>query len=134
MKMPKSLSVVMAILIMAVLLVTCLSPSFAAERFVTGSIGIETPLGSPDRPQDDSPLVKFDLRLQQFLGPIGLFGGGQVNLNKGLPFYSENKFWTGLELPLGKQGLVTYGYFERRFNLNDNRFMAGFKYRFAGTY
>jgi hypothetical protein len=106
----------------------------AAARTLNGSIGIETPLGSPDRPQDDSPMVKFDLHLNRFLGPVGLYGGANVNTNKGLPWSKENKFWAGVEAPIGKQGLVAYSYFERRFDLNDNRFMVGAKFNFHSSY
>jgi hypothetical protein len=112
----------------------CPATSHAADRTLNGSIAIETPIGQPDRVQDDSPMVKFDLHLNRFAGPVGLFGGANINLDKGLPWSSENKFWTGLEVPIGNRGLVGYGFFERRFDLNDNRFVVGARYNFHSGY
>jgi hypothetical protein len=110
-------------------------PCSAANRTVTGSIGIETPIGqAPDRPQDDSPMVKVDLHLNRLIGPLGLYGGANVNTKAGLPWTKENKFWTGFELPIGTQGLVAYSYFERRYNVNANRFMIGCRYNFHAGY
>jgi hypothetical protein len=114
---------------------TYVQPVSAGNHTVTGSIGIETPIGqTPDRPQDDSPMVKLDLHLNRLIGAFGFYGGANVNTKAGLPYMTENKFWTGIELPIGKQGLVAYSYYERRYDVNANRFMIGCRYNFHSGY
>lgn len=105
----------------------------ANDRQATGFIAVETPLGSPDRAQDDSSMVLGRLTLNNIAGPFGLFLGGQVNFRKGLPFNSENKAFVGIEAPLAG-GYTVYTFAERRFNLNDNRFIAGIRYNFGCGY
>jgi hypothetical protein len=89
---------------------------------------------NPDRPQDDSPQIKLNLNFKNFVGPFNLFGGGLIATRDGLPWCSENRFYAGLELPVGTQGLMAYSYFERRFNVNDNRVVAGVRYNFRSGY
>jgi hypothetical protein len=109
--------------------------SFAAERTITGSIALETPVGmSPDRAAEDSPTVLGYLKLNNLFGPVGLFGGGKVQTRKGFPWDSENRAYVGLEAPVGNDGLTVYGYAERRFNVNANRFMVGARYNFKTGY
>lgn len=120
--------------LMAGLLFTSIAPQArAADRKAAGYLAIETPLGSPDREQDDSPMVLGRLTLNNLVGPVGVFFGGQVNLNKGLPWSKENKAIVGIEAPVGG-GFTAYTFAERRFNLNDNRFVAGLRYNFSGSY
>ncbi len=76
----------------------------------------------------------LDLKLSNLIGPVGLFGGAKVNLRDGLPWNVENRFWVGLELPTSNSGFVTYTYFERRWNVNDNRFVVGCRYNFGTAY
>ena len=104
------------------------------DRHVIGSVGIETPLGSPDRPQDDTTSLVGDLHLTHLVGPLGVFAAGQLQLHKGFPYDKENKFRVGLEAPLGVSGLTAYTYFERRFDTVDNRFMVGCRWGFNQRY
>jgi hypothetical protein len=124
-----------SILAIALMMVGYCGAVQADDRVVTGSVGIETPVGmTPDRVQDDSPQVKLNITLKNFIGPFNLFGGGLVATRKGEPWSGENRFQAGLELPIGDQGLLAYSYFERRFNRNDNRVVAGVRYNFRGAY
>jgi hypothetical protein len=127
---------VLAILALVAMLGCCPAMSHAAGHTATGYLGLETPLDivGNDRPQDNSPMLKGELHLANLLGPVGLYGGANLNLRKGLPWSKENKLWTGLELPIGHQGLVAYSYFERRFDTADNRYVIGCRYNFKTTY
>jgi len=125
----------MMLLALTVIVGCCPATSHAASRMATGYIGLETPTWvTDDRPQDDSPMVKGELHLNRLFGPVGLYGGANINLRKGLPWCKENKLFTGLEVPVGKQGLVAYTYFERRFDTADNRYVIGCKYNFKSAY
>lgn len=123
----------------ALLLVGLFSTTVMADpvlgHHLVGSLSIETPVGmTPDRPQDNTPSVLGDLHVTNLLGPVGVFFAGQIQTKKGLPYDRENKFRTGLELPLGYSGLTVYTYFERRFDTADNRFMVGCRWGFNEGY
>lgn len=120
-------------LIAGLLFASVMPQASAEDREVTGYIALETPVGSVDRPQDDSPMVLGRLTLNNLVGPFGLFIGGQVNFRKGLPWCSENKAIVGIEAPLAG-GYTVYTFAERRFNVNDNRFVAGIRYSFGSSY
>jgi hypothetical protein len=120
-------------LVAGLLFVSMVPQASANDREATGYIAVETPLGSVDRPQDDSPMVLGRLTLNNFAGPFGLFVGGQVAFRKGLPWSTENKAIVGIEAPLAG-GYTVYTFAERRFNLNDNRFVAGIRYSFGSSY
>lgn len=120
-------------LIAGVLFASVMPQASAEDRNATGYLALETPLGSPDRAQDDSPMVLGRLTLNNLFGPFGVFVGGQVNFRKGDPWCSENKAVVGIEAPL-RGGYTVYTFGERRFNLNDNRFVAGIRYNFSGKY
>jgi len=130
------LTLMVLLLALTVVVGCCPAISHAASRTATGYIGLETPLDvvGNDRPQDNSPMVKGELHLNRLFGPVGLYGGANINFRKGLPWAKENKLWTGLELPIGHQGLVAYSYFERRFDTADNRYVIGCKYNFKTAY
>jgi hypothetical protein len=134
MKLKTSLMFLLVMLLVLPLLSGFCGTAQAADRVVTGSIGVETPIGTPDRRQDDSTQFKLNVNFKNLVGPFNLFGGGLVATKKGLPWAGENRFNIGLELPIGDQGLLAYSYFERRFDLNDNRFVAGVRYNFRSGY
>lgn len=103
---------------------------FAADRFVTGSVSVETPVGqAPERPQDNSPSVLGDLKLHNVVPHLNLFADGQLQWKKGLPYSTENRARVGLEYEL-YAGVSLYGYGERRFDEDANRYMVGVKYQF----
>lgn len=98
---------------------------------VTGSIAIDTPvISQPDRLQDRSTEAHLSLRLTGLTGPVALCLGGDMQLRPGNDFWGENKFRVGCELPLA-HGLTPYVTFERRFDVNDNRYIAGVRWNFS---
>jgi hypothetical protein len=120
-------------LIAGVLLASVMPQARAEDRTTAGYLALETPLSSPDRAQDNSPMVLGRLTFNNLVGPFGVFIGGQVNFRKGDPWCSENKAVVGIEAPL-RSGFTVYTFGERRFNLNDNRIVAGIRYNFGGKY
>jgi hypothetical protein len=89
------------------------------------SLAIETPIGqTPDRSSDNTPSVIGRLDLPKLVGPFGAFLGGTLQVKAGLPFSKENRAYVGLEAAIGG-GLTAYTYAERRFDVNDDRFMVG---------
>jgi hypothetical protein len=120
-------------LIAGLLFVSIMPQARAEDRKATGFIALETPVGSTDRVQDDSPMVLGRLTLNKVAGPFGVFVGGQINFRKGLPWCSENKAIVGIEAPLSG-GYTLYTFAERRFDINDNRFVAGLRYNFGCNY
>ena len=106
------------------------APVHAQDRFVTGSLSLETPFGiSPDRPQDHDVQVLGELKLHGFLPHVNLFTNGQLQWVKGFPYDKENHFTVGAEYEL-THSLTPYVYFERWPGINDNRLMAGLRYNF----
>ena len=110
-----------------------LSRSAHAGEF-KGSIGIQTPVGSPDRPQDDSSCVVGKLEFPQCLGPVTLWSSVEHNLRGGFPFNKENKLRVGGDLPLQGTPLFLYSFWERRYAYNDDRIVVGVKASFRGKY
>jgi len=102
----------------------------AADRFVTGSISLETPVGlAPQKASENSPAAIFSLKLHQVVPHVNLFAGGTLNFHQETPFTDENKFQVGAEYELA-YGFSLYGYYERRPDLDTNRYMAGVSWGF----
>jgi hypothetical protein len=102
-----------------------------ASPAVIGSVAIDTPvLQQPDRIKDRSPMFHYALRFPALIGSVALVSSGDIQLRAGAPFYDENKVRVGFELPAGS--LVPYVTWERRYSINDNRFIAGIKLNFRG--
>ncbi len=118
---------------LTVSLLTVTTPAHAADRFFDGSLSLEGPVGiNPDRPQDHSGMVLGALKLHNLFPHVNLFTAGQIQLNSGLPFTKENKACVGLELET-KSGFVPYVYFQRWYDINDNRLVAGIRYGFKSA-
>jgi hypothetical protein len=107
-------------------------PCSAANPTVTGSVAIDAPvIQSPDRIKDRSPMFHGSLQFPKLIGPLTFCASGDLQLRSGAPFYDENKCRLGFELPTSS-GLCPYLTWERRFSINDNRFIAGLRYNFKG--
>lgn len=95
-----------------------------------GYLALENPFGQPPgRASDDAPSVIGSLAVPNLVGRFGLFTAGQIQLRKGAPFSSNNYVDLGLSYSITKD-LTAYTYAERRFNVNENRFVAGVRYNF----
>lgn len=106
------------------------SKVMAADRFVTGSISLETPVGmAPQKASENSPTALFSVKLHQVVPHVNLFAGGELNFHQELPFSTENKYRVGAEYELA-YGFSLYGYYERRPDLDTNRYMAGVSWGF----
>jgi hypothetical protein len=102
-----------------------------ASPAVIGSVAIDTPvLQQPDRIKDRSTMAHYSLRFPALIGRVALVSSGDIQLRAGAPFYDENKVRVGFELPVGS--LVPYVTWERRYSINDNRFIAGVRLNFRG--
>jgi hypothetical protein len=100
-----------------------------ASPAVIGSVAIDTPvLQQPDRIKDRSTMAHYSLRFPALIGRVALVSSGDIQLRAGAPFYDENKVRVGFELPAGS--LVPYVTWERRYSINDNRFIAGVRLNF----
>lgn len=105
----------------------------AADRFLTGSLAVETPFGiSPDRPQDHSLMALGTLKLHNFLPNVNLFTAGQLQFRTGNPFDKENKALVGVEYVL-PHGITPYVYYQRWYDINDNRLVAGVRLDFKSA-
>lgn len=100
-------------------------------RVMGGYLAVETPLGSPDRRQDDSTMLLGRLSMSHVLGPVGMFVAGQWQLKSGTSYDGENRVQLGLDYPLSHK-LTAYLFGERRFGGSDNRIVAGVRWNFGG--
>jgi hypothetical protein len=98
-------------------------------RWFSGSLGLETNLVHPDRPQDNSPMVVGNLKLNNAWEKFSIFFKGQYQTDNKFPFDKENKFNLGVEHPI-YGGMVAYTYWERRYSLNADRYVVGVRYDF----
>ena len=108
-------------------------PAGAEGRHAVGALSLEAPVTTPDRPQDDSPMVLGKLTFKRLIGPASLFAGGQIQTRSGFPFNKENKWQLGIELP-SKRALTPYFFAEDRFSLGLFRYVAGIRYGFDLKY
>lgn len=98
--------------------------------YITGSVAFDTPVISrPDRTVDRSTAFHGCLQLHNAIGPLALNLGGDYQFRPGHAYLGENKFFLGIDAPLGG-GLTPYLNFERRYDVNDNRVVAGVRWSF----
>lgn len=77
-------------------------------------------------------MVLGTLKLHNVVNHVNLFTAGQIQLNSGLPYSKENKALVGAEVELG-HGFTPYIYYQRWYDINDNRLVAGLRFSFKSS-
>jgi len=96
-----------------------------------GSVGVQYPVaGDPGLLNDRTPTLTYDLRLSLPDSPLSLVSSGIYSTgNYSGSYWWENKICLGMEYALGHRGCF-FLLGERRFTIDENRLLAGFRMNF----
>lgn len=126
--------IVVSVICALFLLLVCVRPVNADGQRYQGSVGLQTPIGmTPQHASENTPQLVWSLKLNNVVEKFSVFTSGQFSLRDNAPFAAESKYQVGIEHPLFGN-LVAYSFFERRFEVDQNRYVAGVRYNFGGKF